>query len=111
MDAPQTILPGAQAMNAPPAAPQYDLTAVVVPLLKGVLFREDDAALWAALLKLQIRVRAQQRDLPRLTPDERAMYNTLRDNRLRTGLRLEQERIGFGWVQQSLDNLQKGERC
>lgn len=53
---------------------------------------------------------AQQRDLPRLTPDERAVYNTLRDNRLRTGLRLEQERIGFGWVQQSLDILLKGER-
>ncbi len=53
---------------------------------------------------------AQQRDLPRLTPDERAVYNTLRDNRLRTGLRLEQERIGFGWVRQSLDILLKGER-
>ena len=53
---------------------------------------------------------AQQRDLPRLTPDERAVYNTLRDNRLRPGLRLEQERIGFGWVQQSLSNLLKGER-
>lgn len=52
---------------------------------------------------------AQQRDLPRLTLDERAVYNTLRDNRLRTGLRLEQERIGFGWVQQSLDNLLKGD--
>ena len=50
---------------------------------------------------------SQQRDLPRLTPDERAVYNTLRDNRLRTGLRLEQERIGFGWVQQSLAALQK----
>ena len=50
---------------------------------------------------------AQQRDLPRLTLDERAVYNTLRDNRLRTGLRLEQERIGFGWVQQSLAALQK----
>ena len=36
---------------------QYDLTAVVVPLLKGVLYREDDNALWTALLKLQSRVR------------------------------------------------------
>lgn len=40
-----------------PAAPQYDLTAVVVPLLKGVIYREDDAALWAALCTLQSRVR------------------------------------------------------
>ncbi|WP_413894929.1 DUF4194 domain-containing protein, partial [Rhodoferax sp.] len=29
----------------------------VVPLLKGVLYRDDDAPLWAALLSLQMRVR------------------------------------------------------
>lgn len=34
-----------------------DLSAVVVPLLKGVLYQESDAALWGALLKLQARVR------------------------------------------------------
>ena len=50
---------------------------------------------------------AQQRDLPRLTVGERAVYDILRDNRLRAGLRLEQERIGFGWVKQSLAALQK----
>lgn len=50
---------------------------------------------------------AQQRDLPRLTAHEHAVYDTLRDNRLRAGLRLEQERIGFGWVKQSLAALQK----
>lgn len=49
---------------------------------------------------------AQQRDLPRLTASERFVYDTLRDNRLRAGLRLEQERIGFGWVKQSLTALQ-----
>jgi hypothetical protein len=37
-------------------------------------------------------------DLPRLTPDERALFDDLRDNRLRKNLRLEQERIGFHWV-------------
>ncbi len=42
------------------------------------------------------------RDLPRLTPDEAAVFNDLRDNRLRVGVRLEQERIGFGWVQAAL---------
>lgn len=57
MDVQQTIAPGVMTTDAPPAAPQYDLTALVVPLLKGVLYREDDTALWAALLKLQIRVR------------------------------------------------------
>jgi hypothetical protein len=42
------------------------------------------------------------RDLPRLTEDERALFDELRDNRLRVGMRLEQERIGFGWLQQAL---------
>ena len=42
------------------------------------------------------------RDLPRLNAEERAVYNGLRDNRFRPNLRLEQERIGFGWLQQAL---------
>jgi hypothetical protein len=33
------------------------LPAVVVPLLKGVLYQESDGALWNALLELQARVR------------------------------------------------------
>ena len=40
-----------------PSAPQHDLTSLVVPLLKGVLYRDEDAHAWAALLKLQARVR------------------------------------------------------
>jgi hypothetical protein len=47
MDAPEEVAP---------AAPQYDLTAIVVPLLKSVLYRDDDSALWSALLKLRPRV-------------------------------------------------------
>lgn len=57
MDLPPEADPYAVPSGAPPAAHQYDLTAVVVPLLKGVLYREDDAALWEALLTLQSRVR------------------------------------------------------
>ncbi len=45
------------------------------------------------------------RDLPRLTPVETALFNELRDNKWRVGVRLEQERIGFGWVQQALAAL------
>jgi hypothetical protein len=41
----------------PASAPQHDLTHLIVPLLKGVLYRDDDPALWGALLKLQARVR------------------------------------------------------
>lgn len=37
-------------------------------------------------------------DLPRLTKCERALYDALRDNRIRKGLRLEQERVGYGWM-------------
>jgi len=40
-----------------PVSPQHDLTSLAVPLLKGVLYREDDAVQWAALLQLQARVR------------------------------------------------------
>ncbi|TAG32664.1 MAG: DUF4194 domain-containing protein [Polaromonas sp.] len=49
--------PLAAADDAAPPPPQYDLTAVVVPLLKGVIYREEDTTLWAALLQLQSRVR------------------------------------------------------
>lgn len=34
-----------------------ELSAVVVPLLKGVLYQETDLALWPSLLRLQSRVR------------------------------------------------------
>ncbi len=40
-----------------PVTATHDLSAVVVPLLKGVVYREDEAALWASLLALQARVR------------------------------------------------------
>lgn len=47
----------------------------------------------------------ESRNLPRLTLDERVVYDSLRDNRIRPGLRLEQERIAFGWVHQALAAL------
>lgn len=34
-----------------------DLSALVIALLKGVIYEESDSLLWAALLKLQVRVR------------------------------------------------------
>ncbi|GAA4024339.1 hypothetical protein GCM10022212_22420 [Actimicrobium antarcticum] len=45
------------------------------------------------------------RDLPCLTPPEMALYNALRDNKLGDKVRLEQELIGFGWVQLALSRL------
>lgn len=50
--------------------------------------------------------RPTQRDLERLNMDERALYDDLRDNRIRPNLRLEQERIGFGWVRRALADLE-----
>ena len=44
-------------------------------------------------------------DLHRLTPEESALYDDLRDNRIRAGLRLEQEYIGFGWLTGRLQQL------
>jgi len=45
------------------------------------------------------------RDLPRLNVEEAALYDDLRDNRIRENLRLEQERIGFGHVRSALSAL------
>lgn len=47
------------------------------------------------------------RDLPRLTGEEKALFDNLRDNRIRKNLRLEQERIGFGCVELALSELFK----
>jgi hypothetical protein len=45
------------------------------------------------------------RDLFRLTPEEAALYDDLRDNRIRKNLRLEQEKIGYDWVLSGLSGL------
>lgn len=39
------------------AVTNHDLSALVIPLLKGVIYQENDAGLWHALLQLQTRVR------------------------------------------------------
>ncbi|MBK6287594.1 MAG: hypothetical protein IPJ33_19115 [Gammaproteobacteria bacterium] len=47
-------------------------------------------------------------DLHRLTPEERGLYDDLRDNRMRARLRLEQEHIGFQWLGNRLEQLLHG---
>jgi len=44
-------------------------------------------------------------DLPRLTDEERALYDDLRHDRIGNRLRLEQERIGFGFVEAALKQI------
>lgn len=45
------------------------------------------------------------RDLSWLSDDERALFDDLRDNRLGRQIRLEQEKIAFGWVEKTLAKL------
>jgi hypothetical protein len=45
--------------KAEAAPPVPELSRLMVLLLKGVLYREDDEALWASLMRLQARVREQ----------------------------------------------------
>lgn len=40
-----------------PTVSMHDLSSLLIPLLKGVIYREADGALWSALLDLQARVR------------------------------------------------------
>jgi hypothetical protein len=47
-------------------------------------------------------------DLHRLTSEEGELYDDLRDNRVRAGLRLEQEHIGFRWLAHRLQHLLDG---
>lgn len=43
-------------------------------------------------------------DLTRLDPDEQALFGSLRDNVHGEHVRMEQERIGYGWVKDVLDS-------
>jgi hypothetical protein len=47
----------------------------------------------------------QRADLHRLTQEELRLYDDLRDNRIREGLRLEQEHLSFGWVRERIEQL------
>ena len=44
-------------------------------------------------------------NLLRLTQEEQTLYHSLRDNSIREGLRLEQEYIRFGWLNERLRDL------
>ncbi|MEF8700062.1 MAG: DUF4194 domain-containing protein [Candidatus Accumulibacter sp. UW26] len=44
-------------MTTAPAIASPDLSALIIPLLKGVIYQEADAGVWHALLSLQARVR------------------------------------------------------
>lgn len=68
-----------QATDTSPSALAADLSMVLVPLLKGVIYRDDDASRWSSLLDLQSRVRDYAGVLGlELTMDESEGYAFLR---------------------------------
>jgi len=68
-------------------------------------FLMDRATLDAHATVWGVEDKPLRADLHRLTPEERALYDDLRDNRIRTGLRLEQEHIGFRWLGDRLQSV------
>lgn len=68
-------------------------------------FLMDRATLLAFESQWGIEEKQTLRDLTRLDHEEKALYDDLRDNRIRKHLRLEQEKIGFGWVESALSVL------
>ncbi len=68
-------------------------------------FLMDRETLMAHELQWVSEPQPLRRDLARLSTEEGALYEDLRDNRIHPAIRLEQERIGFGWVKAALDRL------
>ena len=83
----------------------------ILDQLRGCLphaqsFLMDRETLLAHELQWGTELQPLRRDLTRLSAPERELFDDLRDNRIREGVRLEQERIRFGWVQRALEGLQ-----
>jgi hypothetical protein len=69
-------------------------------------FLMDRVTLLAHPAQWTVEPQPTQRDLPRLNEAERRLYDDLRWRRLRDEpVRLEQERIGFGWVESAVAAL------
>jgi hypothetical protein len=68
-------------------------------------FLMDRATLMAFELQWGEEEKQTLRNLTRLRLEEETLYDDLRDNRIRKHLRLEQEKIGFEWVESALSAL------
>ena len=72
-------------------------------------FLMDGPTLLAHRQQWAVESQPTARDLPRLTAQEAALYDDLRYLRLsEQALRLEQERIGFGWVARAVSACESG---
>ena len=87
----------AQAQMLQDLSKQIDQLRAVVPHATSLMM--DGQTLVAHRDYWGVEDKPTRRDLHRLTDAELALYNDLRDNRLQPNLRLEQERVRFGWVQ------------
>ena len=65
-------------------------------------FLMDRKTLMAHELQWVSEPRPLRRDLARLSAEERTLFDDLRNNRIHPAIRLEQERIRFGWVKTAL---------
>lgn len=68
-------------------------------------FLMDRATLYAHELFWGVEDCPLRVDLLRLTQEEQALYHILGDNSIRQGIRLEQEHISFGWLNERLRDL------
>jgi hypothetical protein len=68
-------------------------------------FLMDRATLLAHRLHWSEEPDPARRDLARLTPGETAVFDDLRFDRHQPRLRLEQERVGFGWLRDRLASV------
>jgi hypothetical protein len=71
-----------------------------LPLAKSFLM--DRSTLLAHKAHWTLEPKPQQRELSRLDDTERALYDDLRYHRVGEAVRLEQERIRFGWCKEAL---------
>ena len=69
-------------------------------------FLMDRATLEEHRANWGVEEKATSRELTNLSPQEKNLYDDLRNHRIRKKLRLEQEYIGFTWLQNYLSSLQ-----
>jgi hypothetical protein len=75
-----------------------------LPQAKSLLMDRDTLEQHRALWGQEPKQRRFLGQLDRLRPEEQALYEDLRDDLLGERVRLEQERIDFGWLRQSLSS-------
>lgn len=68
-------------------------------------FLMDRATLEAHRVFWGKEAKPQRGNLQRLTPEEMALFDDLRTDRIQEGLRLEQEHLGFAWVCERMDRV------